>query len=134
MTHEFVTVERRGRVAVVTFDRGNRLNPLSLQAIRELTETALRFTDDLETSAIVLRTPDGSGFSAGRDLSDPAMDLRRDKPMLARRYAAGAGRRLCAAWEGLEQFTIAAVERFAVGGGLALAAAGWRWRRRSICA
>lgn len=123
MAHEFVTVVREGRVATVTFDRGNRLNSLSLQAIEELTEVALSFTDDLETSAIVLRTPDGSGFSAGRDLSDPALDQRQDKPMLARRHAAGAGKRLCAAWEDLEQFTVAAVERFAIGGGLALAVA-----------
>ena len=123
MAHEYVTVAREGRVATVTFDRGNRLNPLSLKAVGELTEVALGFRDDLETSAIVLRTPGGSGFSAGRDLSDPAMELRRDKPMLARRHAAGAGKRLCAAWEGLEQFTIAAIERFAIGGGLALAAA-----------
>ncbi|MCY4500613.1 MAG: enoyl-CoA hydratase-related protein, partial [Alphaproteobacteria bacterium] len=90
MAHEYVTVAREGRVATVTFDRGNRLNPLSLQAIEELTEVASGFSADLETSAIVLRTPDGSGFSAGRDLSDPAMELRRDKPMLARRHAAGA--------------------------------------------
>lgn len=123
MAHDYVTVAREGRVATVTFDRGNRLNPLSLRAIEELTEVALGFRNDLETSAIVLRTPDGSGFSAGRDLADPAMEMRRDKPMLARRHAAGAGKRLCAAWEGLEQFTVAAVERFAIGGGLALAAA-----------
>lgn len=121
--YEFVTVVREGRVAIVTFDRGNRLNALSLQAIEELTAVALSFTDDLETSAIVLHTPPGSGFSAGRDLSDPAMENRRDKPMLTRRHAAGAGKRLCAAWEGLEQFTVAAVERFAVGGGLASATA-----------
>lgn len=123
MAYDYVSIEREDRVATVTFDRGNRLNPLSLKAIEELTDAALNFRDDLETSAIVLRTPDGSGFSAGRDLADPAMELRRDKPMLARRHAAGAGKRLCAAWEGLEQFTIAAIEWFAIGGGLALAAA-----------
>lgn len=123
MAYEFVAVAREGRVATVTFDRGNRLNSLSLQAIEELTAAALSFSDDLETSAIVLRTPAGSGFSAGRDLSDPAMERRRNQPMLAWRHLAGAGKRLCAAWEGLEQFTIAAVERFAIGGGLALASA-----------
>ena len=123
MAYEFVTIAHTGRVAIVTFDRGNRLNALSLQAIEELTAAALRFADDLETSAIVLRTPAGSGFSAGRDLSDPATENRRDKPMLERRHVAGAGKRLCAAWEGLEQFTVAAVERFAIGGGLALATA-----------
>ena len=36
MGWEFVTVERRGRVAILRFDRGDGLNPMSLQLIREL--------------------------------------------------------------------------------------------------
>ena len=123
MTHDHVSVHRQGRIAVVTFDRGNPLNALSLQAIEELTDVARSFERDLEISAIVLTTPAGCGFSAGRDLADPAMDLRRDMPMLERRHAAGAGKRLCAAWESIEAITIAAIERFAVGGGLAFALA-----------
>ena len=123
MSHDYVSVQRQGRVAIVTFDRGNPLNALSLQAIEELTEVARNLERDLEVSAIVLTTPAGSGFSAGRDLADPAMDLRRDMPMLERRHAAGAGKRLCAAWESIEALTIAAIERFAIGGGLAFALA-----------
>ena len=123
MSHDHVSVQREGRVAIVTFDRGNSLNALSLQAIEELTDVARNFERELDTSAIVLTTPPGSGFSAGRDLADPAMDLRREMPMLERRHAAGAGKRLCAAWESLEAITIAAIERFAIGGGLALALA-----------
>ena len=123
MAHEHVSVQREGRGAIVTFDRGNPLNALSLQAIEELTDVARNFERNLDTSAIVLTTPPGSGFSAGRDLGDPAMDLRREMPMLERRHAAGAGKRLCTAWESLEAITIAAIERFAVGGGLAFALA-----------
>ena len=123
MSPEHVSVAREGRVAVVTFDRGDRLNPLSLQAIDELTEAARDLEGDLDISAVILTTPPGSGFSAGRDLADPAMVNRRDKPLLQRRRSAGAGKRLCAAWESLEAITIAAVERFAIGGGLALALA-----------
>ena len=123
MTHDHVSVRRQGRIAVVTFDRGDSLNALSLRAIEELTGVARSFERDLDISAILLTTPAGSGFSAGRDLADPAMDLRRDMPMLERRHAAGAGKRLCAAWESIEAITIAAIERFAIGGGLALALA-----------
>ncbi len=123
MTHDHVSVRRQGRIAVVTFDCGDSLNALSLRAIEELTDVARSFERDLDTSAIVLTTPTGSGFSAGRDLADPAMDLRRDMPMLERRHAAGAGKRLCAAWESIEAITVAAIERFAIGGGLALALA-----------
>lgn len=122
MSWEFVTVERRGRVAVVRLDRGGGMNPLSLQALRELTEVAQAFSTDLETTAIVL-TGVGRGFSAGRDLRDPLMDERVRLPMIERRHMSGAGARLCRAWEELEQFTIAAIEGFAIGGGLALAVA-----------
>ena len=123
MTHDHVSVQRQGRVAIVTFDRGNPLNALSLRAIEELTDVARSLEHDLEVSAVVLRTPPGSGFSAGRDLADPALDRRAGMPMLERRHAAGAGKRLCAAWESIEAITIAAIERFAIGGGLALALA-----------
>jgi len=123
MTHQYISLQRQGRVAIVTFDRGNPLNALSLQAIEELTEVARDLERDLDISAIVLTTPPGSGFSAGRDLADPAADRRREMPMLERRHAAGAGKRLCAAWESIEAITIAAIERFAIGGGLALALA-----------
>ena len=105
MTHDYVSVRRQGRVAIVTFDRGNPLNALSLQAIEELTDVARNLESDLEVSAIVVTTPAGSGFSAGRDLADPAMDLRRKLPMLERRRVAGAGKRLCAAWESIEAIT-----------------------------
>ena len=122
MPAEFVTIERRGRVAIVRFDRGDGLNPLSARLLRELTEAARGFEEDLETSAVVL-TGAGRGFSAGRDLRDRATSERVTKPMLERRRLAGAGARLCRAWEEMEQFTIAAIEGFAIGGGLALAAA-----------
>lgn len=123
MTYDHVSVHRQGRIAIVTFDRGNPLNTLSLQAIDELTDVARDLERDLEVSAIVLTTPIGSGFSAGRDLADPALERRRDMPMLERRHAAGSGKRLCAAWESIEAITIAAIERFAIGGGLAFALA-----------
>lgn len=123
MTYDYVSIQRQGRVATVTFDRGNALNALSIQAIEELTDVARDLEHDLEISAVVLTTPRGAGFSAGRDLADPATDRRREMPMLERRHAAGAGKRLCAAWESIEAITIAAIERFAIGGGLALALA-----------
>ena len=82
MTHDYVSVQRQGRVAIVTFDRGDALNALSLQAIEELTDVARNLENDMEVSVIVLTTPPGSGFSAGRDLGDPAADRRRKMPML----------------------------------------------------
>ena len=126
MKFEFVTVERQAGVATVAFDRGDGVNAMSMQLARELTATANALYDDLETHAIVL-VGRGKGFCAGRDLRDSEIAARTAGPMLARRHLGGDGWRLCQAWERLEQFTIAAVERFAVGGGLAFAlATDWR--------
>lgn len=127
MRFEFVTLERPAPgVTVVAFDRGDGLNAMSMQLARELTAAANLLYDDLETHAIVV-VGRGKGFCAGRDLRDSEIADRTAAGMLRRRHLGGDGWRLCQAWERLEQFTVAAVERFAVGGGLAFAlAADWR--------
>jgi enoyl-CoA hydratase len=123
----YVTIERPSpSVAVVAFDRGDGLNAMSMQLAGELTAAAHHLYDDLDTHAIVL-VGRGKGFCAGRDLRDAEIADRSQAGMLRRRHLGGDGWRLCQAWERLEQFTVAAVERFAVGGGLAFAlATDWR--------
>lgn len=118
---DFVTILRDGGVAELRFDRGDGRNALSRQAILELTEAAHDFADDLDTQAIVLW---GKGaFTAGADLKDPAMDRRRAAGLLERRHMVKIGPALCDAWEKVEQVTICAIEGYAIGGGVALAAA-----------
>ena len=51
----FVTIEKglgpEGRIAVVRFDRGDGINALSPEAMRQLTNAARSFEDDGDTSA-----------------------------------------------------------------------------------
>lgn len=117
---QFVNISKSGRVATVRFDRGDGVNALSLRAMRELTEAAEWIRADHDIFAVALVGGDGY-FSAGRDLKDPEMDPRRDGALLHRRWAAGAGGRMCKAWAELEQYTTCGIEGFAIGGGLALA-------------
>ena len=55
---DFVGIERglgpEGRIAVVRFDRGDGINALSPEALRQLTDAARSFEDDAETSVVVL--------------------------------------------------------------------------------
>ena len=74
MSADFVTIEKglgpEGRIAVVRFDRGDGINALSAEALRQLTAAARSFEDDGDTSAVVL-TGGAKAFSAGFDLKDP---------------------------------------------------------------
>lgn len=125
MTLDYVTIEKRGGVAVVRFDRKANLNAFNEKLVVELTHAARSFHDDLETHAVVLAGAD-NGFSAGFDLK--ATDSwTTETDDLKRRQRAYGGVRLCKAWESMPQITIAAMERLAVGAGVAIAlACDWR--------
>jgi enoyl-CoA hydratase/carnithine racemase len=121
-----VSIERGrgsdGRIAVVTFDRKDNINALSPAAMRELTDAARSFEDDPETSVVVL-TGGPNAFSAGFDLKDPEGRARKDMDLGALRRHLKLGPRMTRAWQDMEQVTIAAIEGFCVGGGIALAVA-----------
>ena len=121
-----VTIERGlgpgGRVAVVRFDRGDRLNALSMQALRDLRDAARRFEDDTGTSAVVL-TGTSVAFSAGFDLNDQESNHRDTLGMGERRQLLRLGPQMCEAWERMDQVTIGAIEGHCIGGGAALVVA-----------
>jgi enoyl-CoA hydratase/carnithine racemase len=126
MSDSYVTVERNGPIALVRFDRGQKLNAFDGKLILELTDVARSFHDDLETRAVVL-TGSQDYFSAGADLVD--LSARSDSSVseLEQRHVFSRGVRLCEAWEQMPQITVAAIEKLAVGAGVALPlACDWR--------
>lgn len=126
MPEPYVTVERGDPVALVRFDRHKNLNAFDGQLIVELTDVARSFHDDLETRAVVL-TGSANYFSAGADLEDLASSSNTDATDLEKRQIFFRGVRLCEAWEAMPQITVAAMERLAVGAGVALPlACDWR--------
>jgi enoyl-CoA hydratase/carnithine racemase len=126
MVDKYVTVQRDGPVALVTFDRHKNLNAFDGQLILELTDAARSFHDDVQTRAVVL-TGSKDYFSAGADLEDMASRNDASLSDLERRQIFFRGVRLCEAWEAMPQITVAAMERLAVGAGVALPlACDWR--------
>jgi enoyl-CoA hydratase len=115
-----ISIRKNGAVAIVTYDRGERRNALSMEAMQKLTQVALDFQGDLSTTAVVL-TGTRQEFSSGVDLKDPARWNLDARSLDERRHIAASGARLCKAWEEMPQLTIAAIEGPCVGGGVALA-------------
>jgi enoyl-CoA hydratase/carnithine racemase len=117
--------EFSGRIATVTLARPERRNALSAELMREMIACAqeLAARRDLD---VVLVTGAAGVFSAGADLKDSTR-WAGGAPLLEQREIAQLGQRMARAWEELPQITIAAIEGYAVGGGLALAVAlDWR--------
>ncbi|MCZ7678809.1 MAG: enoyl-CoA hydratase-related protein [Sandaracinaceae bacterium] len=65
-----VRVERRGRVAVWTIDRPDRMNALSRAVVRELGRLAREAALDRELRAVVLTGAGDKAFCAGADLKE----------------------------------------------------------------
>jgi enoyl-CoA hydratase/carnithine racemase len=123
---EFVKIEKglgpEGRIGVVRFDRGDGINALSPEALRQLTDAARSFEDDSDTSVVVL-TGGPKAFSAGFDLKDAEGRSRKTMDLGSLRRHLKLGPRLTRAWQEMEQITIGAIEGFCIGGGVALAVA-----------
>jgi len=123
---EIVKIEKglgpEGRISVVRFDRGDGVNALSPEALRQLTQAARSFEDDSETSVVVL-TGGAKAFTAGFDLKDAEGRSRKTMDLGSLRRHLKLGPRLTRAWQEMEQITIGAIEGFCIGGGVALAVA-----------
>ena len=115
-----------GRLATVTLDRPQARNALSRALMQGLIRTARDLSDRADVDAVIL-TGSQTCFSAGADLKDAQSWADEALSLVERREIAAVGYQLCRAWEAMPQITIAAIEGFAVGGGLALSlACDWR--------
>ena len=116
-----VELTRNGAIATVTLDRGDGRNALSLKTMQALIDAAQFLIADTESNVVVLTSR--GAFTAGADLKDPDRAAMREQSRLEQRQSLKLGPDMCAAWEALEQITIAAIEGYCIGGGVALAVA-----------
>ena len=68
MSYEFITVEQRGRVGIITLNRPKQLNALSPRLMKELGIAAFAFDADDGIGAILL-TGNEKAFAAGADIT-----------------------------------------------------------------
>jgi enoyl-CoA hydratase/carnithine racemase len=109
-----LTVETSGRVAIVTFRRADQLNAMNRLMQGEITEAFETLSSDAGIGAIVV-TGEGRGFMAGADIKEYASQTAAEFDAFQ-----AAGTRMYAAIENNRKPVIAAVNGFALGGGMEL--------------
>ncbi len=112
--------EQHGRVLTVTFDTGDRINSFDFTLMQELIELTQLLENDSELSAIILSGKEQI-FTGGMNLKTVAKP--EGVSLVAWRKIIQLGPKLCEAWERLEPITIAAIEGWCVGAGVALTSA-----------
>jgi enoyl-CoA hydratase len=113
-----VGLEARGRVALITLDRPERLNTLSPDMLDDLAARLGEVEADDGVGAAVVTGAGDKAFSAGADVSL----VREASPIEARAFAA-RGHATVDRVEALPKPVIAAVNGYALGGGCELALA-----------
>jgi enoyl-CoA hydratase len=112
-----VNVTKEGAVATVSINRPDALNALNDEVLAELEKTITELDADREVLVVVV-TGEGKAFVAGADIAAMAeMDGAQAKAF------AENGQRVFGALERAHFITIAAVNGFALGGGMELALA-----------
>jgi len=115
MNYENLIIERDGQIATITINRPKSLNALNSQVLRELAQAVRECADQ---RAIILTGAGDRAFVAGADISEMAPM----GPWQAREFSE-LGHVLTALIEDLPCAAIAAVNGYALGGGLELAVA-----------
>ncbi|WP_445733415.1 enoyl-CoA hydratase/isomerase family protein [Mariniflexile sp.] len=119
MSYNNIVVKENNGITTITINRPNKLNALNMETIKELHEAFKDEEADEDTKVIILTGSGEKAFVAGADISEFAdFDVKEGTNLAAK------GQRILFDFvENLSKPVIAAVNGFALGGGLELAMA-----------
>jgi len=117
MNYKNITVSNEGLIATVTINRPDKLNALNKQVIAELGDCMTQLDNDVEIRCVILTGSGDKAFVAGADISEFA-SFSVDE---GKKLAAEGQQKLFDLVENMTTPVIAAVNGFALGGGLELA-------------
>ncbi|WP_136467832.1 enoyl-CoA hydratase/isomerase family protein [Flagellimonas onchidii] len=117
MNYENIYIEEENNIATITINRPKKLNALNKRTIAELHTAFKELDDDGETKVIIITGSGEKAFVAGADISEFAHFSVKE----GRQLAAEGQNNLFDFVENLSTPVIAAINGFALGGGLELA-------------
>lgn len=115
MEYRYLKLERDGKVALLYINRPQQLNALNRELLQELERALEEVEADGEIGALVI-TGQGRAFVAGADIRE----MKDFGPQEAEAFSR-LGHRVMARLESMSKPVVAAVNGFALGGGLELA-------------
>ena len=118
MSYANIKVEADGALAVVFINRPDKLNALNNETISELIECVIEMSADDSVGAVILTGSGDKAFVAGADIG-----MLVDQGVMDGRSNAAHGQRLTQLMESSPKPYLAAINGYALGGGLELALA-----------
>jgi enoyl-CoA hydratase len=117
-TYEFLTISTEQDIALLTVNRPDKLNALNASLVRELGAAAAALTTDDSVRAVIVTGAGEKAFVAGADIAElaqmsPVGGVRKSRE----------GQEVFRAFERMGRPVVAAVNGYALGGGLELALA-----------
>ena len=119
MEFENILISKENKISIITINRPTSLNALNANTIRELGDAFDGLEKDTETRVIILTGSGEKSFVAGADIKEFADFGQKEAEQLARNGQNILFNKI----ENLSKPVIAAVNGFALGGGLELAMA-----------
>ena len=110
--------DRKGRISILTINRPEKLNSLNAQVIQEIRSAFRNLESDPETRVIIITGAGEKAFIAGADIAE----MQEMTPLQALEFAV-QGQNMVEALEKSDKIIIAAINGFALGGGLELSMA-----------
>src|SRR4051794_23072097 len=119
---ELVLEETRGGIALLTFNRPDKLNALNYALIDRLMQMLDRIEDDANVRAVVLTGAGDRAFSAGADIGEFSESIKQGPDAAAKAFVR-RGQAMTSRLEAFPKPVIAAVNGIAFGGGCEIAEA-----------
>ena len=118
MQFQYVIYEKSERIATITLNRPDALNAFNKDVVEEILKALEDAKNDEKIRVVILTGAGEKAFSAGADIK-----TMKGFDALKARELSLMGEKLCSAIENFEKPVIAAINGYALGGGLEVAMA-----------